>query len=72
MKQNPVCAEYIPDIKNPRKFSKELLLLLIAYVEPNLYSEFYSINKKQLSERIFNKWGDYKIDVQKDLIKDIE
>ena len=72
MKSNPTYAEYTPDIKDPRKFSKEFLLLLIAYIDPNLYREIYSINKRQLSERIFNKWGDYKIDVKNDLINDIE
>ena len=72
MKGNPAYAEYTPDIKDPKKFSKEFLLLLVAYVDPNLYREIYSINKKQLSERIFNKWGDYKIDIREDLVKDIE
>lgn len=72
MKLNPTYAEYTPDIKDPKKFSKEFLLLLIAYIDPNLYREIYSINKRQLSERIFNKWGDYKIDVKNDLINDIE
>ncbi len=72
MKRNPAYAEYTPDIKDPKKFSKDFLLLLIAYIEPNLYRELYAINKSQLSERVFNKWGDYKIDVQKDLLQDIQ
>jgi len=72
MKKSPAYAEYTPDVKDPKKFSKEFLLLLVAYIDPNLYRELYAVNKQQLSERFFNKWGDYKIDVKKDLIRDIE
>jgi len=38
----------------------------------SLYRELYSINKKQLQERIYNKWRDYQIDILKELIKDIK
>lgn len=72
MKDNPAYAEYTPDIGDPKKFSKSFLLLLIAYIDPSLYRELYSINKKQLQERIYNKWGDYQIDISKELIKDIK
>jgi len=72
MKDNPAYAEYTPDIDDAKKFSKSFLLLLVAYIDPNLYRELYSINKKQLQDRIYNKWGDYQIDVSKDLIKDIK
>jgi len=72
MSNNPKYAEYTPDIKDAKKFSKDFLLLLFAYIDPKLYKEIYEVNKKQISERVFNKWGDYKIDIQKDLINDIE
>lgn len=72
MKDNPAYAEYTPDVDDAKKFSKSFLLLLVAYIDPNLYRELYSINKKQLQDRIYNKWGDYQIDVSKDLIKDIK
>ena len=72
MKNNPAYAIYTPDIKDATKFSKEFLLLLVAYIDPNLYRELYAINKNQLAERFFNKWGDYKIDIKKEYIKDIE
>ena len=45
---------------------------MVGYVDPNLYRELYAINKSQLAERFFNKWGDYKIDIKKEYIKDIE
>ena len=72
MKDNPVYADYTPDINDPKKFSKSFLLHLITYIDPNLYRELYSINKKQLQDRIYNKWGDYQIDISKELIKDIK
>ena len=34
--------------------------------------ELYAINKNQLTERFFNKRGDYKIDIKKEYIEDIE
>lgn len=72
MRGNPAYAIYTPDVKDAKKFSKEFLLLLIAYVDPALYRQLYSINKSQLQDRIYNKWGDYQIDIQKNLLKDIE
>ena len=72
MKGNPEYAAYTPDISEPKKFSKDFLLLLIAYVDPNLYRQLYSINKKQLQERVYNKWGDYQINISKNLLKDVE
>ena len=72
MKGNPTYADYTPDVSDAKKFSKDFLLLLIAYVDPQLYRELYSINKRQLQDRIYNKLGDYQIDISKDLLKDIE
>lgn len=72
MKSNNKYALYTPDICNPMKFSKSFLLKLIAYVDPNLFREIYSTNKKQKAERDFNKWADFKIDIRQDLLKDIQ
>ena len=72
MKGNDKYAKYTPDVNDPKKFSKNFLLLLIAYIDPNLYRELYSINKKQLQDRIYNKWGHYQIDIYRDLANDIE
>lgn len=72
MKSNNTYALYTPDVCDPMKFSKIFLLKLIAYIDPNLFREIYSINKKQKAERNYNKWGDFKIDINRDLIKDIQ
>ena len=47
MKLNNKYALHTPDICNQMKFSKSLLLKLIAYMAPNLFREIYSINKNQ-------------------------
>lgn len=72
MKSNHVYALYTPDICDPLKFSKAFLLKLIAYVDMDLFREIYSINKKQKAERNYNKWGDFKIDIKQEFIKDIQ
>ena len=72
MKKNNTYALYTPDTCDPMKFSKAFLMKLIAYIDPNLFREIYSINKKQKAERNYNKWGDFKIDIKNDLIKDIK
>ena len=47
MKKNNTYALYTPDTCDPMKFSKAFLMKLIAYIDPNLFREIYSINKKQ-------------------------
>lgn len=71
MKTNNAYALYTLGTCNPMKFSKSFLLKLIACVDPNLFHEIYAINKRQKAERNFNKWKDFRIDIKKDLIKDI-
>ena len=72
MKTNNAYALYTPDICDPTKFSKSFLLKLIAYVDPNLFRELYSINKKQKAERNYNRWADFKIDIKREFINDIK
>jgi hypothetical protein len=71
MKKNSIYALYTPDISDPLKFSKDFLLKLIAYNEPNLFKELYSINKKQNEEKNYNKWSNFKIDIAPEFINDI-
>lgn len=71
MKLNSIYALYTPNISDPMKFSKKFLLKLIAFVDPELFKELYSINKKQIQERCFNNWGNFKIDIAQDYIDDI-
>jgi hypothetical protein len=54
---------------NPIKLSKEFLLTLVAYVDQGLYKNFY--NSEEIKKRIYNKWSDYDVVVDKNLIDDI-
>ena len=72
MKSNNAYALYTPDICDPTKFSKSFLLKLVAYVDPNLFRELYSINKRQKAERNYNRWADFKIDIKREFINDIK
>ena len=72
MKNNNTYALYTPDVCDPMKFSKLFLLKLIAFIDPNLFREIYATNKKQRAERNYNKWGDFKIDINRDLAKDVK
>ena len=72
MKPNKTYALYTPDICDQTKFSKTFLLKLIAYVDPNLFRQLYSLNKKQKAEMNFNKWADFKIDIKQEYIRDIK
>lgn len=71
MKKNNIYALYTPNISDPLKFSKDFLLKLIAYNEPNLFKELYSINKRQNEEKNYNKWGNFRIDINPELVNDI-
>ena len=71
MKSNNIYALYTPDVCDPLKFSKDFLLKLIAYNDPSLLKELYSINKKQNEERNYNRWADFKIDISPELINDV-
>ena len=73
MKFNNTYSFYTPSIAEgePMKFSKKFLLKLIAFIDPELFKELQSINKKQTQERNYNHWGDFKIDINKDFIDDI-
>ena len=59
MLSNPAYALYKPDNTNIEKLSREFLLTLVAYVDPNLYKSFYSIYKEQTMQTKFNKWNNY-------------
>lgn len=55
MLSNPAYALYTPDNVNVQKLSRDFLLTLVAFIDPNLYKSFYSINKDQMAERRYNK-----------------
>ena len=56
---------------NPFKLSREFLLTLIAYVDPELYKNIYNEYKAEVQKRKHNKWGDYNIFVKNELINDV-
>ena len=65
-------ALYTPDTVNVEKLSRNFLLTLVAYIDPDLYKSFYSIYKEQISARRYNKWIDYTIDVQSSVLSKIK
>ena len=71
MKNNAIYALYTSNISDSMNFSKKFLLKLTAFIEPELFKELYSINKKQKQERFFNSWGNFIIDIDKDYINDL-
>lgn len=71
MKGNPVYSQYTPDHIDPKKYSKTFLLNLIAYLDPTLFKSLYTIQKQQLLSRAFNAWSNYKVEIQRNLLDDI-
>jgi hypothetical protein len=69
---NPEYALYTPDNVNVEKLSRDFLLTLVAYIDPNLYKSFYSIYKEQMAERRYNKWINYTIDVKADIMAKVK
>lgn len=61
---NPAYAEFTPDDADPKKFSKKFLLIFIAFVEPNLFKNLYSIQKHHLAAKSYSNWQEYKINVK--------
>ena len=71
MKGNPIYAQYTPDHIDPIKYSKGFLLNLITYLDPQLFKTLYATQKKQLLDKTFNIWQNYKMNIQNNLISDI-
>ena len=47
------------------------MLNLIAYLDPPLFKSLYTIQKQQLLCRAFNSRSNYKVEIQRNLINDI-
>ena len=69
---NPAYALYTPDNVNVEKLSRDFLLTLVAFIDPNLYKSFYSIYKDQMAERKYSKWINYTIDVKADIMAKVK
>ena len=65
-------ALYTPETVKVEKLSRNFLLTLVAYIDPDLYKSFYSVYKEQISARKYNKWIDYSIDIQSSLLSKIK
>ena len=39
-----------------------------AYVQPELYKELKSIEKEQINQKFFNKWNEYNIRINEEII----
>ena len=62
MLSNPTYALYTTDNTN-------IVKIIVAYVDPNLYKSFYSIYKEQTMQIKFNKWNNYSIDIKSDILQ---
>lgn len=45
---------------------------MVAHLEPELYRQFYAIAKEQASDVAFNKWDDYELVLDKNIINKIK
>lgn len=74
MMENNVYNDYLPDGIDFTKLSRKFLLSvrilnfifiqLIAYNDPNLYKQLYSIQKIQAGSKYLNKWKDYTTEIK--------
>ena len=69
---NSLYSLYTPDSTDPMKFSKNFLLRLIAYIDPELFAKLYSINKSQNNEKQYNNWSNFKVEVNNEILNDIK
>ncbi len=71
MAGNEAYSYYTPDHIAPEKYSKSFLLNLVAYLDPELFKSFYTIQKQQMLNRNYNIWSNYKVNIQNNLLNDI-
>lgn len=74
MMENNVYKDYLPDgidfTKLSRKFQLSVRILnfiftqLIAFNDPNLYKQLYSIQRIQANSKYLNKWKDYTTEIK--------
>ena len=65
------------DKKNRKVFCYQYIIIynsfkLIAHVDQNLYKELYGLAKLKLSQKKYEKWNQYKINVEENILKKIE
>lgn len=80
IKGKPKYIDYLPDKVKLEHLSKSflfsvnnyLILQLIAFLEPEVYSKLYDLYKKKSAETVFHKWDDYAIDVPSEVANSIK
>ena len=45
---------------------------MVAHLEPELYRQFYAIAKEQAGNATFNKWDDYGVIINKEILNKIQ
>lgn len=45
---------------------------MVAYLDPGLYREFYTISKEQSGNDLSNKWEDYNLVIEKNIFDKIK
>ena len=45
---------------------------MVAFLEPELYKQFYIISKEQTGNNIYNKWSDYNLIIEKNIFEKIK
>ena len=45
---------------------------MVAFLEPNLYRQFYNISKEQSGNKSYNKWEEYDIILDKNVLDKIK
>lgn len=71
MQGNAEFGKYILDNCDPLKLTRNFLLTLIAYIDPNLYKDIFAEYKIEIQRRKYSKWGDYNVIATNELINDI-
>ena len=79
MVNNVAYKDYIPNNVNISRLSRKFLLSvrylfiifiqLIAYIDPELYKQLYSISKIKMASKTNNKWEDYVAEIKPELYK---
>ena len=45
---------------------------MVAYLDPELYRQFYAISKEQSGNGSYNKWEDYNLVIEKNILDKIK
>ena len=72
-------GDYIPDNIQPMSLSRDFILSvsllslnseqLVAFVDPTLYKNLYIISQQELSRRNINKWSNYELSINADILE---